>query len=63
MREAGAPLLEVGVERELRDDEEGTADLIDAQVHLARCIGEDAHMRDLLGQPVTGLLIIFGADA
>ena len=54
-------LTGVGEERELRDGEDLSSDVFDAQVHLAVFIAHDPQTRDLPGEPVgLGLPVSLG---
>lgn len=46
--ETWAAARKVGVERELRDDEERAADIFEREIHLARRVGKDARTTDFL---------------
>ena len=48
VRKTGTPLFQIGIQRELRDDEHAAADVRKREIHLARRIGKDAQMHDLL---------------
>src|SRR5690349_1001055 len=53
------PATHVGKERELRHDQRRTFDINKAQVHLARLVGEDAEVDDLVGKPADrGFVVI-----
>ena len=50
-REAGpAPAAQIGVERELGDDQRATCNVNQGAIDLSIVVGEDAHTRDLVGK-------------
>jgi hypothetical protein len=53
-----AAAARVSIQRELRDDERGTANLYEGAVHLARIVGEDAQVGDFLRKIQSGFRCI-----
>src|SRR6185436_9139434 len=62
--ERGATALAtVGMQRELRDDQQRAADLVDGLVHATLLVLEDPEARDLLTQPIGIRLGVARGDA
>ena len=63
MRKSRPTAPEIGVERELRDDEDAAANSADVSVHTSRLVLENAQADDFLREFFRGLPRILRADA